>query len=497
MTNNKTNSHELTRNIHFPFLLPFLLFITCLAVYIIFWSGHQYSIDGIVMFQYAKVILFKGSLFFDPPLMWGVPFETSKWPIGMTLIYIPVLFILSSTIFHANPEISQIPSNPSTAFPPEYFSNRPYFYSSLANPIITALTVILVYYFGITLGFSKRNACIAALIFGLVSPATVYARFDFAQPLASLLLIAALLLFFQSKQLGSLGKLTVSGVFLGFAILTRPELVIIPGMVMVALSSSIYHPLKNRFWWLGPGLFILPIGLSLLVNQIINSYRFGTFLRFGYNLTSEFSLDPLHFGMAFVGNLFSPGRGIFIFFPISTFGILGLVQLYKRDRWSGLLIGSVTLGFAIFYSTWKQWDAGISWGPRFLIPALPYLTLLALSAYNHFSANYRRMSSFVFILLLIFGGIANLQGLLFNFLGFYSSIQLSDQVSYLGLNNFNVSFSPIFAGWNDLFHPTHYDIVWFQKAGGQGYYSMIAYFLFFITGGLMTLWFFLLKGGKK
>ena len=179
---------------------PALIFLTCSVVYFIFWSGHHYSVDGVVMFEYAKALLFKGSLFIDPPLIWGTRFVTSKWPIGLSILYMPVLAILASTVFRGDPHIFTIPNDPSSVYSSSLFFNRPYMYSAWINPLVTALTAVLVFSLGLSLGLTKRQSCIAALIFGLFSPAAAYARFDFAQPLASLLLLAAVLFFTQARN---------------------------------------------------------------------------------------------------------------------------------------------------------------------------------------------------------------------------------------------------------------------------------------------------------
>ena len=247
---------------------------------------------------------------------------------------------------------------------------------------------------------------------------------------------------------------------------------------------------------MAPGLFTLPITFFFLANQFINTIRFGSFFKLGYNLAREFSLAPIHYAVAFLGNLISPGRGIFLFFPLSLIAILGLVLVFKRDRWSGWLLGSVTIGLVIFYSTWKQWDAGVSWGPRFLIPTLPYLTVLAVVALKQVTGQLRSKFLFLFILLFVLGGIASFQGELFNYLEFYSSLTLPARLTSSGYYNFQVAYSPIFSGWSYLFDPTRYDIVWLQRNGEQPHF-MILVILLVLLGGLAGVWIVLFSGKKR
>jgi hypothetical protein len=82
--------------------------------------------------------------------------------------------------------------------------------------------------------------------------------------------------------------------------------------------------------------------------------------------------------IALIGNLVSPGRGILFFFPLSLASMFGIQKLLKTDRWfATCLLLSIAVLF-LFYPIWLYWDAGQSWGPRFLVPILPYLSLLGI-----------------------------------------------------------------------------------------------------------------------
>ena len=65
---------------------------------------------------------------------------------------------------------------------------------------------------------------------------------------------------------------------------------------------------------------------------------------------------------------------MFVFFPLACLAILGGIRS-RRDPVLLAMLLSV-LASLLFYSTWTQWPAGLSWGPRFFIPYLPYLTIL-------------------------------------------------------------------------------------------------------------------------
>lgn len=470
-------------------VLPLAIFLVCWCLYLFFMPGHHFSIDGVVMFQYAKTLWFKRSFIMDPPLLWGGEFRISKWPIGLTLVYIPVLAVLSATIFRGNPEISNIPYDPSQPFNPALLENRPYLFSSLVNPFITALAAVLVYMVAMEVGLTRRKACLAALVFGMASPAVAYARYDFAQPLASLLMITAVLCFIRARRQRTLALLVASGVAGGLSILARPEMVIVLGVPFTFLLLLMWpvenEKLKTRLIRMGKPflLWIAPILLFLALNQWINALRFGGMFAVGYHPSSEFNLTPVHLLISLAGNLFSPGRGMIIFFPLTLLVLPGVWNLSSRDRWLAWTMGSLPLVMLLFYSTWNDWGGGISWGPRFLIPAVPYLAILAVTSLNIKNTFLRILS----LVLFIFGWFVTLQGALFNFLGFYSTFSLTAQEVVEGMYHFEVATSPVFSGWTHLFNPDHYDIIWFRRRGTNSYLILMT-LLSFGLGLLTAFW---------
>src|SRR5690242_9408826 len=88
-----------------------IIFITCLIFYMLFFSGHHYSLDGMVMFQYGKSLCFDHSFKMSPSVKWGAfEFVVPQWAPGLSLAYTPLLAVVSRTIFRGDPSVRQIPS---------------------------------------------------------------------------------------------------------------------------------------------------------------------------------------------------------------------------------------------------------------------------------------------------------------------------------------------------------------------------------------------------
>lgn len=91
-----------------------------------------------------------------------------------------------------------------------------------------------------------------------------------------------------------------------------------------------------------------------------------------------------HYGFVFdVGNiinsaarlLFSSSRGLLFYSPILILSSFGLVKIYRNDKNKLILFPGIAAIFLIFQASRLNWMAGVSFGPRYVIAALPFLSL--------------------------------------------------------------------------------------------------------------------------
>jgi hypothetical protein len=73
----------------------------------------------------------------------------------------------------------------------------------------------------------------------------------------------------------------------------------------------------------------------------------------------------------------SPYRGLFSGTPVLVLGLIGLVSMLRspRFRLEGLLCAAMIAHVFFFNLSFTEWNAGWSCGPRYLIPAIPFLAL--------------------------------------------------------------------------------------------------------------------------
>jgi hypothetical protein len=243
----------------------------------------------------------------------------------------------------------------------------------LLNPIITVLTAVLLYSLARMLNYQPRTAFLAALTYGLATFALVYTATLFGEPVAGLLLLAALTACQHYRTRPTTTALLIAGSTLGLAIgVNTTYALMAPLLGCYALGIDPRRWRISRIAALAAPVFVA-VGLLLLYNLA----RFGSPLDSGYNFAEgEGFTSPFSLGV--FGLLLSPYRGVFWFNPILLLVIPGGLLLWRRSRPLTAIILIASLTQIVTYASWWSWHGGIVWGPRFLLPVIPLLVILLL-----------------------------------------------------------------------------------------------------------------------
>ena len=81
------------------------------------------------------------------------------------------------------------------------------------------------------------------------------------------------------------------------------------------------------------------------------------------------------FLVGFFGILFSPGKSLFLFNPLTLFGCLAFMLFLRQQRKTAFLFGWLIVSHLLLFSSWWSWQGGMGWGPRLMLVVLPYLIL--------------------------------------------------------------------------------------------------------------------------
>jgi len=104
---------------------------------------------------------------------------------------------------------------------------------------------------------------------------------------------------------------------------------------------------------------------------------FYNYVRFADPLETGYEKFNGKFVVGFFGLLFSPGKSLFLFNPLTLFGCLGFMLLLREQRKIAILFGWLIISHLLLFSSWWSWQGGMSWGPRLMLVVIPYLILPA------------------------------------------------------------------------------------------------------------------------
>lgn len=277
----------------------------------------------------------------------------------------------------------------------------------LLNPTVTALTALLIYTFARWLGYHPRTAFVTALVYGLATFALVYSATLFGEPLAALLLLAALMAAHRYRQEGDSKWLLVAGVALG--LLSGVNLTYLVMAPLLGLYA--FGPDPRRWQFSHLALMIAPFAIIIALLLAYNGARFGSLFESGYNF-AEGEGFTVPFGEGLFGLLLSPYRGIVWYNPVLLLSIPGALLLRRKNASILAIILALVIAQLLAYASWWSWHGGIVWGPRFLIPVTPLLALLLLPVIERLP-NHRLFTA-AFVLLGLLSLLMQLMGSMFS-----------------------------------------------------------------------------------
>lgn len=187
--------------------------------------------------------------------------------------------------------------------------------------------------------------------------------------------------------------LVLASVFLGLTLLIRP----FNGLIIFALplmangwsefAEAIKALIKRPF------RLILSIALViciLAIQQVLWFVQTGNFVLYGYRNEGFYFDRP-----QIMNVLFSFRKGLFIYTPILLLSLIGLIELFKKNRYQfyTYLLFSILIVYLI--SSWWIWYYGPSFGHRVFIDFYP---ILFIPLAYLIDSRQSRLSKYVFLL---------------------------------------------------------------------------------------------------
>jgi hypothetical protein len=450
------------------------------SIFLALVSGHLYSIDGLEYFRVAERMVFDRSLVFDPPLYWGGPIVSPITPIGFSLVQIPAV-LLAGLARPLQPALSSAPYDSALLY-----GDPVYALASWVNPLVVALTGALIYRTAQRLGAPQRVSILIAIATVLGSPLFFYARADFAQPLATLLVLGIVALLIDALQKRNVWPGLMTG-SVSLAVLTRPvdgALIAFAALVVLCLPLGDWRPLRDGRRLGGEIAAGVLVGLAVMF--AVNFIRFGSPFVSGYQAAFDGAfLTGLIFELA------SPGRGLLWYFPLALLAPIGVWVLWRRGFRHE--IAALTLPILIYLPLYAEWPFnGWSYGPRYLVPVIPLLGLLTGSVVWS-----RRRHGWVvlFAVWAIAGGVANVAHLAVDPLrAFWGVYGASDYGTPGFSRQFDIgAFFPVGA-WQMYDPVAGPDVMWLRLIGSTHGLSIVVFLSLLLLGFLALVRAWILSG---
>ncbi|MHC4661685.1 MAG: phospholipid carrier-dependent glycosyltransferase [Planctomycetota bacterium] len=251
------------------------------------------------------------------------------------------------------------------------------FIASAFNPMVMALVVALVFIAARRIGAGPRHALLVAVIFGLATVAWFYSKRLFREPALAAATLAAYIFIDRFRDNGSLKELIFASACLGLAGFVKiTHLIVAPlfALLLVWPKKKEDAPEKINYAAAVKNVSILAVFsvLAVIGFLIYNHVRFGS--PFESGARAEYQFDyPFYKGI--YGLLLSPGRGFFIFSLPAVLGIAGLVKLWKTRPAETILFAGQLVLLVLMYCSWDAWHGANSWGPRLIMPAVPFMII--------------------------------------------------------------------------------------------------------------------------
>jgi hypothetical protein len=261
----------------------------------------------------------------------------------------------------------------------------------LSVGVVSAIGFVLFYRLAVDLsGGARRAALCATVAFGAATLFYPYGTMLHEHNVVAVALLGAFYCLYRAKSVMRRADawLVLAGVCAGYASTCNYIVAVVVLFFGVYLSS--FSREVRRLAAFGAGVLV-----PFVVLCAYHTSCFGTPFATNYHFQNpHFQAD----GQSFLGVfqpprsdvllmlLISPYRGLFFSSPVLLMGVVGWVMLRHSGRHAAeaTLFLAIVSFFLLFNCSFNGWPGGWTVGPRYLVPAIPFLALPLVFAFQRF-----------------------------------------------------------------------------------------------------------------
>jgi hypothetical protein len=344
------------------------VFVGFLLLYLVTLGRSPPLGDAIPMWEAAEGLVRHGS--FAIPLRWPV-----NAPLGRGDHYYPVAALLACLVHVPGALLQAILGSVAPSRAPQLAVLT----SQLGPVVVGALTMALFFRLALQVGYSRRQAAWTTLLLGSGTSLWVYAHRPYSEILQAACFVAFLGTLLRAAEHPARGAFLRWGLAVAFLVNSKNlYFVCLPGALVY-----LWLRLRGRRPALLTGLVWAALGLlpGLIALAGYNFVRWGSVTSSGYGaVTQGVWRESIFFGLW--GQIFSPGRSVFLFSPPLVLALFGIRRFVARRSAAAMAIALTLAPVVLVYSRYLFWSGDWGWGPRYLVFALPALVLPAAELFD-------------------------------------------------------------------------------------------------------------------
>jgi hypothetical protein len=323
----------------------------------------------------------------------GNHFASDKAP-GLSFLALPAVAATVRIVRLLDPDAQWVRETPETPadhvgwYPTSHLKWVLWLATLTTSSVYTALAVVALFRIALLLNVTVKGALFGAIIYGFATPTWGWATTFFSHAACGAFLVFGLWIVIVGSTPGpQWSKTRTAALGLAAGLLLGTAMVIEYPAALAALLIAAYAVWRSRR--LTPDRTILGVGgavvgalIAGIPLMLYNNAVFGSAFSLSYSFSEwhvmQQGLWGLHWPNPLIAIkiLFSGERGLLWLSPILAFTPMAWWSMETGGE-RGLMILCLTifLSFLIINSGLVHWEGGLSTGPRYITPSLPFLAL--------------------------------------------------------------------------------------------------------------------------